>query len=78
MLHELAHIWLESRLDAADRGWYLEPTGLSTWLGAEVIWSERGGERAAEVLMWGLLDVDIPLPKLDTPGATSSFRSSAR
>jgi hypothetical protein len=67
ILHELGHVWIESHLRDTDRAAYLTSTGLTTWMGTEVSWDQRGGERAAEVMMWGLLDVDMPLSRLDTP-----------
>jgi hypothetical protein len=67
VLHELAHVWEAEHLDAAARDRYLARTGLSTWLGADAAWEQRGGERSAEVLMWGLLDRDIPLVRLAEP-----------
>jgi hypothetical protein len=77
VLHELAHVWEASELHDADRERYLARTGLATWFGAEVGWSARGGERAAEVLMWGLLDQVVPVPRLGDPPAeqlASEFR----
>lgn len=67
MLHELGHAWIESNLDDADRAAYLARTGLSSWRGAHVAWNQRGAERSAEVMMWGLLDVELPLSRLGSP-----------
>lgn len=67
MLHELGHAWIESNLDDGDRAAYLTRTGLPSWRGAHVAWNQRGAERSAEVMMWGLLDVDIPLSRLGSP-----------
>jgi hypothetical protein len=67
VLHEFAHVWEADQLDAADRDRYLARTGLVTWMGADAPWSLRGGERSAEVLMWGLLDRDLPLVRLGEP-----------
>jgi hypothetical protein len=66
-LHELAHVWDATRLDDGAREHYLDLTDLTTWMGADVSWEQRGGERAAEVLMWGLLDTDVPLAKFGRP-----------
>jgi hypothetical protein len=77
VLHELAHVWEANELDDGDRERYLARTELATWFGAEVGWAARGGERAAEVLMWGLLDQEVPLPRLGRPPAeqlASEFR----
>jgi hypothetical protein len=69
VLHELAHVWEANQLDDADRERYLTRTGLATWFGAEVGWSARGGERAAEVLLWGLLGQVVPMPRIGDPPA---------
>jgi hypothetical protein len=45
-------------------------------MGAAVAWPERGGERAAEVLMWGLLDVvDMSLARLVVTGVRLDGRT---
>lgn len=67
VLHELAHSWEASQLDATDREHYLEQTGLTSWLGADVPWHERGGERAAVVIAWGLLDHEVTLARFGSP-----------
>jgi hypothetical protein len=67
VLHELAHVWEAAHLDPVERDRYLEVTGLESWLSAEVPWHERGGERAAEVVAWGLLDREVPLVRLGSP-----------
>jgi hypothetical protein len=67
VLHELAHVWEAEQLRPEDRDRYLARTGLTTWMGAGAPWSHRGAERSAEVLMWGLLDRDIPLVRLGEP-----------
>jgi hypothetical protein len=67
VLHELAHVWERTQLDEARRQRYRETTGLGSWMGVEVPWAERAGERAAEVLMWGLLDQPVPLVRLGDP-----------
>jgi hypothetical protein len=78
LVHELAHVWEAAWLEPADRDRYLERTGLRSWMGREVAWAERGGERAAEVLMWGLLDRPVPLVRLGEPSEaalTAEFRA---
>jgi hypothetical protein len=66
-LHEFGHAWDASWLTPRTRHRYLEETGSSAWFDGDLAWSERGGERAAEVLMWGLLDREVPLVRLDRP-----------
>jgi hypothetical protein len=67
-LHELAHTWDLTWLDDATREAYLHRTGLERWFGdGQLAWEERGVERAAETIMWGLLDEALPLPRLGDP-----------
>jgi hypothetical protein len=67
ILHELAHVWEAASIDDEVRAEYLERTGLATWMAARSPWAERGGERAAETIMWGLMDHPIALPRLENP-----------
>ena len=62
-LHELAHLWLTppyfgiptwSPTDQRGRLW-ARGLGLA-WGGPDLSWEQRAGERAAEVLAWGLMD----------------------
>ena len=59
LLHELAHAWEYHSMDDATRQAYLDETGLLTWSGQETDWSERGVEKAATAIAWGLLDIPI-------------------
>ena len=52
--HELAHAYVEPRLDRPTRVALLDLLGLERWTGDE--WQELGSEHAAEVLVWGMLD----------------------
>lgn len=72
MVHELAHAWAETALDAADRQAFLELRGLDRWIGG-ADWEQRGAEQAAEILTWGLMDEDITVRWLETAadGSTS-------
>jgi hypothetical protein len=67
ILHELAHVWLAASLDDRERAAYLERTGLEVWFAGDVPWAERGGERAAEVVMGGLLERAVPLIRIGEP-----------
>jgi hypothetical protein len=67
VLHELAHVWERRWLDDDLRARYREATGSPTWLGAGDAWADRAGERAAEVLMWGLLGRPTSLPRVGDP-----------
>ncbi len=57
LLHELAHAWVETTLDATQRQAFLELRGLDTWVDGPA-WDGRGAEHAAEIVMWALLDDD--------------------
>jgi hypothetical protein len=67
VLHELAHVWEQTWLDDARRERYRRVTASPSWMGVDEAWAERAGERAAEVLMWGLLDEPTPLVRLADP-----------
>jgi hypothetical protein len=55
LLHELAHAWIEGRVDESQRSLVLAAAGLTEWTGADQPWHRRGSEFAAETLTWGLL-----------------------
>jgi hypothetical protein len=67
LLHELAHAWLYAHLSEEAVQAYLDRTGTQAWSDAHLAWEERGVERAAETVMWGLLDQHIPLPRVGDP-----------
>jgi hypothetical protein len=63
MLHELAHLWLTPApylgLPIYDLGRTGRPWAAAQGLargGPELPWEQRAGERAAEILAWGLMD----------------------
>jgi hypothetical protein len=59
LLHELAHAWEYHTMSDETRQAYLEITGLPTWADPEVGWADRGIERAATTIAWGLLETPI-------------------
>lgn len=68
MVHELAHAWLETTLNRADRQAFLQLRGLDTWTGGTQ-WDQRGAEQAAEVVTWGVMDENMLIRWLETsPG----------
>jgi branched-subunit amino acid transport protein len=68
VLHELAHAWELTRLDEPTRQGFLLLRDLDVWRGSrDVPWAQRGVEQAAEIIMWGLLETPLPLPRLDGP-----------
>jgi hypothetical protein len=67
LLHELAHAWAFTHMDEPAIRSYLDRSRAPAWYAADLPWEERGVERAAETLMWGLLDQRIPLPRIGDP-----------
>lgn len=56
LIHELAHAWEHVNLDDADRSELLEVLDADRWFSNDLTWDERGGERFAETIVWGLYD----------------------
>jgi hypothetical protein len=64
MLHELAHLWLTptpylglaQRVPAGRTGRDWAAAQGLVWDDPELAWEQRAGERAAEILAWGLMD----------------------
>jgi hypothetical protein len=52
--HEIAHAYLEPRVDDATRAALLDLVGYEEWSTGD--WGERGGEYAAEIFLWGMKD----------------------
>jgi branched-subunit amino acid transport protein len=76
VLHELAHAWELTRLDEPTRQAFLTLRGLEVWKGSrDVVWAQRGVEQAAEIVMWGLLEAPVPLPRLDRPACDDLLRA---
>lgn len=76
MLHELAHAWIETTLNDAEREAFLDLRQLDTWTGGSE-WDRRGAEQAAEVLTWALMDRDITFRWLD-PGLDNTWVETYR
>lgn len=83
LLHELAHAWDQTSPDLteADRKRFLELRGLERWSDRSLEWPYRGEEQAAEILVWGLLQGEVPIPTRvgdvgdqDTASLTAAFR----
>ena len=56
LLHELAHAWEQANLDETQRLALLDTLGAEDWYAPDAEWGERGAERFAETLVWGLYD----------------------
>jgi hypothetical protein len=60
VLHELAHAWEHHSMSEDTRQAFLEHTGLKAWQSyGDVEWEDRGIERAAQIIAWGLMDIQI-------------------
>ena len=65
-LHELAHPWLDAHVDEPTRDAFLEHVRLPRWADPTDAWWDRGLERAANTLAFGLLDERVnTLPQVD-------------
>jgi hypothetical protein len=71
LVHELAHAWDHANLEPQDRADLLEILDASDWYAPESDWDERGIERFAETITWGLYDqarrpvlIDVPCREL--------------
>ncbi|MGI9622369.1 MAG: hypothetical protein ACR2PK_05985 [Acidimicrobiales bacterium] len=56
LTHEFAHAWDHANLTAADRERLLRIVDASDWYAPEAEWDERGAERFAETIVWGLYE----------------------
>lgn len=71
LVHELAHAWEQANLDDASRQGLLETLDADGWYAPDSAWDERGAERFAETIVWGLYDqlrrptlIDVPCREL--------------
>lgn len=55
VLHELAHVWADANLDAADQDAFVRLRGAVAWNGVGT-WEHQASEQAADILAWGLID----------------------
>jgi hypothetical protein len=77
VLHEFAHAW-DDTSGAVDRNAFLKLRGLSVWWGGIGMPSdEQGAEHLAEIIAWGLMDVEtrgVPqLPRNSVTELTQAF-----
>jgi hypothetical protein len=76
-LHEFAHSW-DDTSGAVDRNAFLRLRGLKVWFGGlDVPSREQGCEHLANIIAWGLMDVDtrrVPdLPANSVSELTTAF-----
>lgn len=69
VLHEIAHAWLDTRLDAIDIERFLDHVGVEAWRDSTLPWDENGVEHAADTIAWGLMDRDIEMLRVGQPPA---------
>lgn len=58
LLHELSHVWTHQNMTDPERDAFLAMRDLEHW-GRPARWYRQGAEHAAEIMAWGLLDVDV-------------------
>jgi hypothetical protein len=56
LIHEFAHAWDHANLQDKDRSGLLAMLEAERWFSNESAWADRGGERFAETIVWGLYD----------------------
>jgi hypothetical protein len=56
VIHELAHAWQRAILDDEDRQRLLLVLDAEAWSTSDLAWEDRGSERFAETIVWGLYD----------------------
>lgn len=56
LLHELAHVWLAEHVGEDQQQEYLAYEGVANWSDPNDPWGDRGVERAAETIAYGLSD----------------------
>jgi len=67
--HELAHAWEHENLDEHAREELMAVLDVEAWYSADVTWKDRGGERLAETIVWGLFDQPRRQVLIDQPCA---------
>ena len=58
-LHEMAHGWIETNLDGAVLGHFMDIRAIAAWNDRSYDWKQRGTEQAAEIVTWGLGEGEI-------------------
>ena len=67
LLHELAHVWLLDHADGAIQDAFTEYVDLEVWNDGDRPWHERSVEHAAEMVAWGVMDIDLDLARIGSP-----------
>lgn len=77
LIHEFAHAWEQANFEDEDRRDLLAILDADDWYAPEAPWEQRGAERFAETLVWGLYD-QIRRPTLievSCPQVHANFRA---
>jgi hypothetical protein len=74
-LHEMAHAWTETNVDAEVLERFMEVRGISAWNDRSFEWKERGTEQVAEIITWGLGEGEIAplLPESESAETLASL-----
>lgn len=76
LIHELAHAWAAAALDEATKERFVRLRGLTAWNDSSQQWAERGGEHAAEIISWGIIDRRVhfwSLPNKSCPAMAAGY-----
>ena len=76
-LHELGHVWTIQNVDEATRAAFLAARGLDVWQQDGVDRDHQGTEHAAEIISWGLIDIETwaaRLPDSECVDLADAFR----
>jgi hypothetical protein len=64
VLHELAHIWNTINASESDKERFVDQRDLDKWFDEDEPWNRQGTEHAADILMWGLMDEQVPMMRI--------------
>lgn len=56
LTHEFGHAWVYENTDRATRAAFVEATNSASWADRADDWNVRGTERAADLIVWAILD----------------------
>jgi hypothetical protein len=67
LLHEMAHAWTDLHVTGEARVGFVRLRGTPSWDSVRDVWVQRASEHAAEVIAWGLMDIEAAvMPVGDT------------
>ncbi|MEO0493361.1 MAG: hypothetical protein AAF081_08090 [Actinomycetota bacterium] len=56
LTHEFGHAWVYENTDAQTRAAFVDRTGSTSWADPADDWNDRATERAADLIVWAILD----------------------